>query len=175
MWILHICTICMLGFFHNRSDCCAWLLGLVCKRICQYPKLPHWNWRVFTMWENHGIITPPQSGKSFCWVVSNRGGKRSGSYRCRGMEGARGPLLRVKCELGAGPETLSFEVEFELRAGPETLSFRVECKFNVNPGLSPWGWTWANLYVEFVAYLRHSWCCWHVLLSWGAARFWSVH
>ena len=59
--------------------------------------------------------------------------ERSGSCECREMEGARGPLLGVECELRVGLEILSSGVECEFGVGPETLSFRVECKFGANP------------------------------------------
>ena len=73
---------------------------------------------VFRTWGYRDIITPLRSGNlaaELCPAEARRG---SGSCGCRGMEGARGPLLGPECKLGAGPETL----------------LRVECKFGPNPG-----------------------------------------
>ena len=74
--------------------------------------------------------------------MSSEGKERSDSCGCRGMEGARGLLLGVECELEAGPETLSFEVESKFGADPGALSSRL----NVS-----------QLVCRVCACLKHSW------------------
>jgi len=73
------------------------------------------------MWGYRGIITPSRSGNPVVELLCPaEAGRGSGSCGCHRMKVARGLILGVECELGAGPET---------------LSFGVECKFGTNLGV----------------------------------------
>jgi len=70
-------------------------------------------------------------------LLCSGGGERFSNCGCQGMEGARGPLLGIECELRAGPETISSGSNVNSGQGPRFPHSGLNVSSGRTSGLSP--------------------------------------